>query len=194
MPLRNTPMAYGAVAKALHWTIALLIAGLFVLGWAMSDLFDGDRATQFRLYQLHKSFGLTVLALVVVRVLWRLANPPPPLPAHMAGWERGAALGAHLALYALMIAVPVAGWIAVSAAGLPIGSIFGVIPIPDLSDHDEALMHQAGEIHETLVWLVLLPVVILHVLAALKHHIVDKDDVMRRMLPGRAPRTSARRA
>ncbi len=194
MPLRNTTLRYGAVAMTLHWLIAAMILGLIVLGWVMVQIPDAEIAVRYRLYQLHKSLGFTVLLLAALRLGWRLINPVPPLPGGLKPYERRLARATHGALYALMLAVPVAGWIMVSASPFPTGLVFGLFAIPDLLAADGAVQEIAFEVHENLAWL-FLPVLALHVAGALKHHFVLKDDVLRRMLPfTRVPRSRSRPA
>jgi cytochrome b561 len=105
----NTQTRYGAVAMTLHWLIAIAIIGMLVLGKYMHGLPNSD-PNKFMLYQLHKSTGITILALTVSRIVWRFAGPVPPLPATMATWERWAAHTSHFLLYALMLLIPLSGW------------------------------------------------------------------------------------
>lgn len=181
MRLRNTPERYGLVAMTLHWLIALLIFGMIGLGWYMTGLPVGVRKIQ--LYQLHKSLGITVLALVVLRLGWRLANRPPPLPDTIRGPERLLARVTHFGLYLLIVAMPLSGWIIASAATLPT-SLYGLVPLPRLVAPDEATLHRAGAVHEVLAWAILV-LAALHAAGAVKHHVIDKDNVLRRMLPVR---------
>lgn len=181
------PTRYGTVAMTLHWLIALAIIGMLIVGKYMHELEDADPA-KFELYQLHKSTGITILALSVLRLLWRLVNKVPPLPATMPAWQRFGAHASHFLLYFLMVAIPLSGWAMVSASPLGIPTIwFGLFQVPhlpglqgfeDQHDAEEAF----EEIHE---WLgnVMILLAVVHVVAALKHHFWDRDNVLTRMLP-----------
>lgn len=171
---------YDPVAKSLHWLMAVLIIGLWGVGLGMEELPKGDLRSQ--IIGLHKALGVVVLALVVVRLAWRATHSAPPLPATMPAWEQlGAKLG-HLALYGLMIAIPAAGILMSQSAGRDV-NVFGWI-VPTLVEKSDDLKEVFGEAHETLAWL-LAVVLVVHVVAALRHHFMLKDDVLRRMLPRR---------
>lgn len=172
---------YTGVAMLLHWLIALLIFGLFPLGLYMHGL--PLSIEKLRLYSWHKWFGITVLFLVALRLAWRVTHRPPPLPAGMPRWQVGAAHGLHALIYLLILAIPLSGWALSSAAGVPV-VWFGVLPLPNLLHADKALAHTLAETHELLNF-TLAALVVLHVAAALKHHLVDHDGVFERMLPGR---------
>ncbi len=173
--------AYTGTAKFLHWLSALLILGLLPLGFYMSDLKLSPEKLQ--LYSWHKWAGVTVFVLVLLRLLWRIGHRAPALPAHMKGLERLAAHLGHFALYALMLAIPLSGWLMSSAKGVQT-VWFGVLPLPDLLAKDKELGQLLGEVHETLNF-VLIAVLVAHIGAALKHHFFDRDDVLTRMLPQR---------
>lgn len=185
--LANSQARYGAVAVTLHWLIALGIIGMLALGKYMADLPNSD-PSKFDLIQLHKSFGITILALSLLRVVWRLVNKVPALPAHMPTWERWAANASHVLLYVLIIAIPVTGWMVVSASPLGIPTIwFGQFEVPHLPGlqgfaDQHAAEDQLKETHELLGNLMIFLLVV-HVAAALKHHFWDRDDVLVRMLP-----------
>jgi cytochrome b561 len=182
--LRNTRLGYGWVAIVLHWAIAILIVGQWILGKVMKNI--ADQRLSFDLIQWHKSFGLLILALALLRLLWRLVNPHPALPADMGGLERRAAGWTHRWLYALMILLPLSGWAIASATVLEIPTFaFYLFVVPDLpmprSDAAEALW---TSVHQVLGWL-LLGFVALHVAAALRHHFLLRDGILLRMLgPG----------
>lgn len=185
--LQNTEKRYGTVAMTLHWLIAVAIIGLLIVGKYMHGLPDSD-VNKFALYQLHKSTGLTVLALSIARVLWRFVNAVPALPAGMPAWQRWLAHGTHYAFYVLIIAIPLSGWAVASASPLGIPTIwFGLFEMPHLpglqglSDQEET-EEFFEEVHELLGNSMIL-LLILHVGAALKHHFWDRDTVLRRMLP-----------
>ncbi len=185
---------YTAVAIALHWLIALGIIGMIGLGWYMGDL--EDRAQQYALTQLHKSFGITILLLSVARLIWRLANPPPEEPP-MPPWQAMTARVTHIAFYVLIIAMPLTGWIMVSASPTEIPTrLFQTIPwahipgLPNLSDEaKEAFAVPIEFTHSKLAWVAIVLLVI-HVAAALKHQFLDKDNLLVRMIPGVFGRTS----
>lgn len=195
---------YTAVAKALHWLIAILIAVQIPLGVIMVNMREANEAaiaaqTQppyqllqiFELFQLHKSLGITVLGLVLLRILWRFFRPPPALPATISGLERRGAKAAHLLLYLLMLALPVSGWIIVSVESeTPVPTVlFKTLPwphIPILSDLPKDMKATLDPIatsaHAILGW-ILAVVVVIHVAAALRHGLFLKDGVMSRMIP-----------
>jgi cytochrome b561 len=178
---RRPPAHYTRTAIALHWLMALVIVGLFALGVYMHDL--PFSPVKLKLYSWHKWAGVCVFLLVFVRLAWRLTHRPPALPAHMQGLVRLAAHAGHHVLYLLMFAIPLSGWLMSSAKGFQT-VLFGVFPIPDLLVKDDALGEILQQLHFGLN-MVLLVVVVGHVAAAIKHHVIDKDDVLTRMLPGR---------
>jgi len=171
---------YGGVARALHWLTALLIFALFALGWYMADLELAD-PNKFRLYQIHKSIGITVFLLALLRLGWRLTHKAPPWPAHMAPWERFAAASAHWALYGLILLQPFLGVLQSNAANFPI-VFWGGFELPALIGPDQALADILLSLHH-LFANVIAGLVLLHVSAALRHHIQLKDDVLRNMMP-----------
>ena len=170
---------YTPVAKALHWLIALLLFGLLALGFYMQDLPLSPQKLQ--LYAWHKWAGVTVFLLVLVRLAWRVTHRPPPLPEHMPRVMQLAAHAGHVLLYALMIAIPLSGWLMSSAKGFQT-VWFGVLPIPDLLAKDKALGDLLQTVHMTLN-LVFALAIAGHIGAALKHHFIDRDDILTRMLP-----------
>ena len=172
---------YTPVAKALHWLIALLLFGLLALGFYMQDLPLSPQKLQ--LYAWHKWACVTVFLLVLVRLAWRVTHRPPPLPEHMPRVMQLAAHAGHVLLYALMIAIPLSGWLMSSAKGFQT-VWFGVLPIPDLLDKNRELGDLLQTVHLSLN-LFFVVVLIGHIGAALKHHFIDRDDVLTRMLPAR---------
>ena len=170
---------YTGVAIALHWLIAAAILGTFLLGQYMTNLQLSP--AKLKLYSYHTWIGVTIFLLVLARIAWRLAHRPPPPPASMPAWQHSAASIAHFFLYALTLAIPVSGWLMSSASGFQVVYL-GVIPIPDLLAKSKDAAQELKQLHETLNWLMVL-VVAMHVAAALKHHLMDRDDVLRRMLP-----------
>ena len=179
MPNPGSAARYGAVAKGFHWLIAALVATQFTLAWMADDLPLGMR--KLALLARHKSFGMTILILAVLRLSWRLFHRPPDLPAHMPELERLVARCAHVLFYAFLFAMPLTGWLMSSAKNFSV-SWFGFFTWPDLIGPNERAFDLLKATHDTLSWL-LLATAILHILAALKHHFWDKDDVLLRMLP-----------
>lgn len=193
---------YTAVAIVLHWAIAIAILLMIPLGWWMGDALKEPetQAQAIAAFQLHKSAGLTVLALSIVRLLWRLANPAPPLPEGMKAWERTAATLTHWAFYVVMLALPLTGWLYVSTGWsapdnrpLEVPTVyFSLFQVPHLF----GLSHLANETraalagilefgHSKLAWGAI-GLTVLHVAAALKHQFADRDGVLGRMIPGLA--------
>lgn len=187
LPGHRSGQRYGAVAIVLHWTIAFAIAGLLMLGTVMVRLTPGS-SLQFELYQWHKSVGITVLALSLLRLGWRLAHPPPPLPANLRPWERALARLTHVGFYVLMLALPLSGWMIVSASLWNIPTVlYGAIPLPHLPilstlEHKKPVEDALKEVHEWLA-ITTTTLLVLHVAGALKHHFVLRDDTLLRMLP-----------
>ena len=172
---------YTLTAIALHWLMALAIIGMFTLGFYMADL--PLSPNKLKLFSWHKWAGISIFLLAIVRLGWRVAYRPPALPEHMGRAERFAARAGHRLLYVLMFVIPLSGWLMSSAKGVQT-VYFGVLPIPDLLGKNKEL----GDLLQTVHWslnLLLTVTVIGHVAAALKHHFVDKDDVLIRMLPDR---------
>jgi cytochrome b561 len=186
---RNSRLRYGAVAMSLHWLLAAMILFMLGLGLFMTSLDETDERT-FPLFQLHKSIGLTILMLSLVRLAWRLANPIPPLPPGMGAWEGFAARGVHMLFYALMIAIPLMGWATVSSAPLAVPTMwFGLFEWPhipflaDLPRAEKRIVEGPLATTHAVLALSMLGLVALHAAAALKHQFRDKDDVLKRMLP-----------
>ncbi|MEE2691635.1 MAG: cytochrome b [Pseudomonadota bacterium] len=179
---------YSRGAIILHWLIALLIIGQLCGGFYMAGLSDEQASLKFQIFQLHKSFGVTILLLSIVRLGWRLTHKVPPLPPGMAAWERVAARATHIALYVMMFVTPLLGWAYVSVAPLNVPTyLFGVIPWPhmpffeDVADR-KAVAEMFHEYHEAAAF-VIIGLLALHVAGALKHHFLNRDDVLSRMLP-----------
>ncbi len=184
MRFGNGADRYGPVAKTLHWlTFALLLAS-FSIGVSMVEM--PLSPAKLQVYSWHKWVGVTVFLVTLARLGWRLANPPPPLPSTVPGWQRGAARLSHGALYAVLIAMPISGWTMSSALGVQTVYL-GLVPLPDLVAPDRALGETLVEVHHTFA-LVLFVLIAIHVAAALYHHFAARDDVLRRMAPFLAPR------
>ncbi len=179
---------YTKVAITLHWVIALSIICLIVAGLVMSEDDLLPKALRFQTFQLHKSLGLTVLVLSSVRLFWRLTHTPPPLPPGMKAWEKFAASATHWAFYGLMFALPFSGWALVSTSPWGLPTIwFGLfewphLPILSTLENKTEINDLAGETHEVLAWIAI-ALICLHIGAALKHHVINRDDVLTRMLP-----------
>ena len=184
MGARNTEAGWGWVAKLLHWTIALAVLGMIAFGFYIDELREAgeaDLATIFGLFATHKSVGLTILALMILRLAWRLSGPVPALPEGMPAWERAAAVGTHWLLYLALLAMPVSGYVV--HTGFPFNSsFFGLFAIPKLFHADEATRNLASAVHAALAWTVL-GLVALHAAAALRHHFFKRDRTLVRMLP-----------
>jgi cytochrome b561 len=179
MTIRNTPARWGHVAQFLHWLIVALIITQVILANIAEDLPIGVR--KLAMYARHKSVGITILVLALIRLLWRWANPTPSLPTTLKPYERTLAGITHFGLYLLLFAMPLTGWMMTSARGFPV-SWFGFFQLPDFVPKNKTLYEFMKETHDTLA-LALGAIVTLHVAAALKHHFIMKDDVLRRMLP-----------
>ncbi len=177
--------SYSGIAKTLHWLVFAMMSCAFVVGFYMADLPVSPRKLQ--LVSWHKWAGVTIFALVLLRLTWRLLNPPPALPAQMPYWQRRASEAMHRVLYVLMLAMPLSGWLMSSALGFQT-VWFGVLPLPDLLGKNPPLGKALEEVHGTLA-VIILTFIAVHVLAALKHHFVDRDDVLARMTPGIKPRS-----
>ncbi|MBB4210835.1 cytochrome b561 [Rhodothalassium salexigens DSM 2132] len=185
MQWRNSRDRWGAAHKALHWTMAALILALLGVGFVMANLLP-DSAWQLKLsvYQWHKAGGLLALALVGGRLVWRgIGGPVPGYPAGAPAWQRRTAALAHVALYAAMIAMPATGYLMASASSFP---VLTWTALPDPLGQNERLEALFGRAHMVL-GLVFAGLIALHGSAALKHHLVDRQDVLKRMLPGRRP-------
>jgi len=182
MPYDASPAGderYNAGAIALHWIIAALILVNLVLGISMAQLPISPRKLNWYLW--HKSIGTTVFLLTSLRLIWRAVRPHPPLVA-MPAWQLRAARVSHVLLYVLLFAVPLSGWIFSSSTGVQVVYL-GLVPLPNLVPKDRALADVLGWVHVGLN-VMLAAVVVVHAAAALKHHFVDKDRVLARMLPG----------
>jgi len=179
MNFRNTTRSWGVVSKALHWLIVLLIINQAVIANRAEGLPLG--ADKLQAIGLHKSLGMTILVLAILRLVWRWANPVPTLDGMAKGWERAAAHISHFLLYALIFAVPLSGWLMSSARNFPV-SWFGVFQFPDLVGPDKQFYELMHDLHP-LLFSALVIVALAHIAGALKHHFIDKNEVLKRMLP-----------
>ncbi len=175
---RNVNNRYDGVAIALHWLTAALIVANLLLGVSMVPLPIAPRKLQW--YMVHKWIGVTVFLVTCVRLSWRLGHRPPP-PVEMPDWQRRAAAVSHLFLYALLMIIPISGWLYSSATGVQVVYL-GVVPLPDLVPKDKALAGTLKAVHLALNF-TMFTLVCLHAAAALKHHFVDRDGLLGRMLP-----------
>lgn len=179
MTLKNTPQRWGPVSQALHWLVVFLI--LFQGGSGLRMIAMPNSIAKIELYALHKSLGLTVLALALIRLGWRLAaGAPRPIPG-TPGWQHAAAACAHWLLYGLIFLVPLSGWLFNSVAGFPL-QWFGLFNVPPLTSPDTTLRDLARNAHEWLFWLLVLTA-LLHAGAAIWHHLFQRDATLARMLP-----------
>lgn len=182
-PLANTEDRYGWMAILLHWAMAALLIGLIVLGISMVRLPDaGYDREKITLILTHKAVGMVALAAVVARLAWRLTNALPRFVDGLPEWQQVSALFVHLWMYALMIALPVTGWLMSSAGGYPT-PIFGWFDMPDLIGPNEHLFRTLIDVHRWLGY-AFAAVIVLHAAAALRHHLLLKDHTLRKMLPG----------
>lgn len=179
LTIKNTENHYGWGAIILHWVIALLIIGLLILGLYMVGL--PISLQKLKLYGWHKELGVLALMLAAIRLFWRFINITPILPATLPYIQKLAAHAVHWAFYIFMFAMPITGWLISSAAGLPV-SFYGLFTLPDLISPSEPLRLFFTECHKWLGY-GLIATICLHTGAALQHHFIHKDDILRRMLP-----------
>ena len=177
-PLADPP-TYDPAAKTLHWLTALLVIGMICLGLWMVGL--PISLQKLKVYSWHKWAGITVLGLSVLRLVWRHVRPPPALPETLAPLDRRLAPWGHAALYGLLFAMPLTGWMMSSASGIPV-VWFGVWQLPDLVGKDDAWFKALQTTHYILSR-ILIAVIVLHVAAVIRHDVLRRDGVLRRMLP-----------
>jgi cytochrome b561 len=178
LKLSNTVERYGLVAVIFHWGMAVLILVMLALGLYMEDLPLGPEKLTY--YGWHKAWGTVVLGLVLLRFSWRLTQLSPPLPPSIPNWQVKAAHVGHMVLYGLMVAMPLTGWMMSSAAGFPV-SVFGWFTLPNLVAPDPELKETFVEIHEYLAY-IFITVIAGHIGAVVLHYI-QKEPILRRMLP-----------
>ncbi|MDQ4136051.1 MAG: cytochrome b [Pseudomonadota bacterium] len=179
MHMRPMPEGYSPAQKALHWATALLIVTTVPIALTMTRL--GPGSVTDTLYELHKSFGLLIFGLALGRVTLRLMRGAPPLVPGLPSWQRAAAHGSHIALYILIVLVPVLGWAGTSACCAPVNLFWTVpltLPVPGGMETAERIF----ALHKAMA-LTLAGIVVIHVAAALYHHLIRRDDTLRRMLP-----------
>ena len=195
----HSTTGYTKTAKVLHWLIAIAIFGMFALGWFMSDLpkeapkqiaydlfnlgvytwhLSEEISPRTFYFNLHKSIGVTIFALILIRILWRITHRPPALLASYKAWERKLASNAHHLLYLLMVALPISGIVMATYSKYGI-KWFGVPFIKGLDNNPMRELFK--EVHE-IIGVIILLVIIVHIIGALKHKFIDKDDTLKRML------------
>ncbi|MDX2219682.1 MAG: cytochrome b [Burkholderiales bacterium] len=194
-----TASRYTGTAITLHWLVALLIFAGFGLGFTMVDMSFSPQKLKF--YSWHKWIGLTIFALVAFRLVWRLTHPAPAMPESMPAWQQKAAHVSHLLMYVLFFAIPLSGWLFSSAKGIQTVYL-GLVPLPDLltKDMGDIVLAAADAekpftvaelirlFHKFMNYL-LAALVLTHIAAALKHHFIDRDDILGRMVPWLKSRT-----
>ena len=178
MHIRNTASHYGIITQALHWGMFLMLSGMIILGFIMEEMSLSPE--KLNLIFWHKSFGITLLFLALLRLTWRLVNPSPALPSTTPTYQRLAAHITHYALYVFMLFIPLSGWLMSSAAKFPV-PVFGWFTMPDLIAPDKDLMKLFHNLHGLAVY-GLLAILIAHIGAALLHHFVFKDAILKRMI------------
>jgi cytochrome b561 len=193
MKIRNDAAGWGLPARILHWTMAVLILGMLGVGfWMVQVIGTSDLVLRYTLTQTHKSFGFAVFALALARILWRRANPTPADPAGSA-FERAAARGAHLTLYALMLVLPLSGWLMASASPLNDAGafpfqvrnmVFGLFELPDPFDPGSKTLESLFKVVHLWAALAMAALLVAHAGAALFHHVVRRDRVLSRMVRG----------
>jgi cytochrome b561 len=177
--LRNTTGSWGSISKTLHWVMALLIFSQIVLGWVAVRW--PLSPTKLNLFVWHKSTGILILALAVLRIGWRLTNVVPALPTSIPSWERMGAHASHLSLYFLMLALPLSGWIINSASNFPL-KVFWLFPLPDVVPPSKPFQNLAEIVHLVLFSL-FAAVLVVHIAAALRHQFIRRNNLLKRMLP-----------
>lgn len=179
MMFKNTVDRWGVISQLLHWTVVALILAMAYLGLTMGDLPNGP--DKIRTYALHKSIGITILGLVALRLLWRAYAGTPRPVSGTPPWQARIASLTHWAIYGLLFAIPISGWVVNSSAGFPL-QWFGLVNLPHIVGRDHDLHELAEDAHEILFWLLVL-LVVAHAGAAFYHHLFQRDTTLARMLP-----------
>jgi cytochrome b561 len=187
IPVVNSENRYGAVAAVLHWLMAVLLIALVALGLFMVRLPDvGFDTMKITLILYHKDLGMLAFALAALRLAWRVTNALPRLVENLPEWQKVVARFVHLSFYALMLALPITGWLMSSAAGFTV-SFLELFDLPDLVQHDDYLFQVFAAVHKWLGY-ALIPLIAVHAGAALRHHFLFRDDTLRKMLlPATSP-------
>lgn len=192
MALKNSTTGWGLIARIIHWLMAAMIFAMLIFGTIMSE-FTTDLVQKFQMVQQHKSVGFTVFTLAVIRVIWRFMNPTPALPSDMPRWQVQASHISHGLIYALIIAVPLSGWIMSTASPLndpgayPVqvrNMVFGLFEMPDLFPTGDKELSEFFHLVHSILTKALAALLLLHIAAALKHHFMDRDTILRRMIRG----------
>jgi cytochrome b561 len=180
MPAQSNDEGYSLTARVLHWVTAVIVIGMIPVGIYMANASPGPM--QDFLYDLHRSFGVVLLPIVLARLAYRFTHPPPPLPTDIPAVQRGAAHVVHYALYALLIVQPIVGWIATSAYRAPI-LVFWTFTLPPIWPEDRAFSERMFVVHKAL-GIAIAVLALMHIAAALYHHFVRRDATLMRMLRG----------
>lgn len=185
--LRNTETSWGSVARLLHWVLAVAIIGMFAYGlWMKSLPVREDRVYH---YAIHASFGISILVLMVLRVLWRTANPTPRPPAGAQKWEITAGHLGHLGLYLTAFGTLIAGWFLAGSGKATLNYyLFGIVPVPNMLSVNSPYHDFVGEAHELFAY-AMIALVVVHVAASIWHERVKRDGVMARMTTGKPSAT-----
>jgi cytochrome b561 len=177
--LKNTPNSFGSIAKIFHWIIALLIIGMLAMGFIMADM--APSPTRMLIYGLHKSTGVLILLLVILRFTWRLWNSTPHMPDSLSSWHHRLAKLSPFAFYSLMFLMPLSGIVLSQAAGYPI-NLYNIATLPTLLFKNPDLSKTAALIHKYGAF-AFIGILILHISAAFYHHFILKTNILKRMLP-----------
>lgn len=177
----NTTSSYGPVAKFFHWLIFLLVAGMLLMGYLMDDI--SDKTLHGNVMNIHKLLGLLILALMVLRLLWAIINVKPALPFNTPLWQQWLERGMHFLLYLVLLLMPISGWVGSVAGGRPphLAGFNFSLPVAQNKSFGHFLFHQ---IHDNLA-IIIIVLVSLHMCAALYHHFIKRDAILRRMMPDR---------
>lgn len=178
--MRQKVIGYSKGSKFFHWLIAIIVISMLSGSFFLESLPDQYQPSAF---MIHKSFGLTVLFLVLVRLFWIQYTGKPALPKTVPMWQKILARTVQYSLYVFLICMPLCGWV-MSVAGNRVPSYFGLFPMPLPIKANEALSKFMNQSHKTIAW-ILIALITLHIAGAIKHHFIDKDNVLKRMLPGR---------
>lgn len=178
MKIRNTQDEFGLVSKLLHWLIALVMISLIIIGWYTSGL-DDETILYWRMLDLHITFGLGILVLFLIKVSWMLISPNPDYVASLASWERVTARIVHKLFLLAIVLIPLAGFMYIASDGEPI-NIYDMVEIPDIGQFSKGVRSSLYDVHMYAAYTCAV-LIVLHIMAALKHHFIDMDDTLRRM-------------
>jgi len=182
MKIRNTSTQYGAFSKFLHWAIALLVLfQVYLVYWKQWMLPEKSEIAKFYINGLHKPTGIVILVLAIIALFWRWVNAKPGFPSSMPNWEKKSAVLVHRLLYLGLLVMPISGFVMSVAAGYP-PNFFGLYQFPQWIEKNKEIAGLFFEIHQFAGFL-MIALVFIHILAALKHHFIDKDGILKRMLP-----------